>query len=72
MKFCKEEFKQGVKDNLKTLFRRSIEDATQVQLFQAVAFAVPYLQGILSGYDGMGYAEKLQKQGITARSVSAG
>ncbi|MBE5930332.1 MAG: glycogen/starch/alpha-glucan phosphorylase [Lachnospiraceae bacterium] len=40
MKFCKEEFKQGVKDNLKTLFRRSIEDATQVQLFQAVAFAV--------------------------------
>ncbi len=40
MKFCKEEFKQEVKDNLKTLFRRSIEDATQVQLFQAVAFAV--------------------------------
>ncbi len=40
MKFCKEEFKQEVKDNLKTLFRRSIEDATQVQLFQAVAFSV--------------------------------
>ena len=40
MTFCKEEFKQEVKDNLKTLFRRSIEDATQVQLFQAVAFAV--------------------------------
>ncbi len=40
MEFCKEEFKQEVKDNLKTLFRRSIEDATQVQLFQAVAFAV--------------------------------
>ncbi len=40
MKFCKEEFKQEVKDNLKTLFRRSIEDATQVQLFQAVAFAI--------------------------------
>ncbi len=40
MVFRKEEFKQEVKDNLKTLFRRSIEDATQVQLFQAVAFAV--------------------------------
>ncbi len=40
MTFIKEEFKQEVKDNLKTLFRRSIEDATQVQLFQAVAFAV--------------------------------
>ena len=40
MTFSKEEFKQEVKDNLKTLFRRSIEDATQVQLFQAVAFAV--------------------------------
>ncbi len=40
MEFRKEEFKQEVKDNLKTLFRRSIEDATQVQLFQAVAFAV--------------------------------
>ena len=40
MTFHKEEFKQKVKDNLKTLFRRSIEDATQVQLFQAVAFAV--------------------------------
>ena len=40
MTFHKEEFKQEVKDNLKTLFRRSIEDATQVQLFQAVAFAV--------------------------------
>ncbi len=40
MTFNKEEFKLEVKDNLKTLFRRSIEDATQVQLFQAVAFAV--------------------------------
>ena len=40
MIFNKEEFKLEVKDNLKTLFRRSIEDATQVQLFQAVAFAV--------------------------------
>ena len=40
MEFRKEEFKQEVKDNLKTLFRRSIKDATQVQLFQAVAFAV--------------------------------
>lgn len=40
MIFRKEEFKKEVTDNLKTLFRRSIDDATQVQLFQAVAFAV--------------------------------
>ncbi|MBQ8798587.1 MAG: glycogen/starch/alpha-glucan phosphorylase [Lachnospiraceae bacterium] len=40
MTFCKEEFKKEVTDNLKTLFRRSIEDASQVQLFQAVAYAV--------------------------------
>ncbi len=40
MTFCKEEFKKDVTDNLKVLFRRSIEDATQVQLFQAVAYAV--------------------------------
>ena len=40
MEFCKEEFKKEVTNNLKVLFRRSIEDASQVQLFQAVAFAV--------------------------------
>lgn len=40
MTFHKEEFKKEVTNNLKVLFRRSIEDASQVQLFQAVAFAV--------------------------------
>lgn len=35
----KEEFKQSVVDNLKVLFRRSVEDAEQGQLFQAVAYA---------------------------------
>lgn len=35
----KEEFKQSVVDNLKMLFRRSVEDADQQQLFQAVAYA---------------------------------
>jgi len=40
MTFSKEDFKKEVKNNLKVLFRRSIDDATQVQLFQAVAFAV--------------------------------
>ncbi|MCI8409325.1 MAG: glycogen/starch/alpha-glucan phosphorylase [Lachnospiraceae bacterium] len=35
----KEEFKQNVIDNLKVLFRRSVEDAEQGQLFQAVAYA---------------------------------
>ena len=35
----KEEFKQSVVDNLKMSFRRSVEDADQQQLFQAVAYA---------------------------------
>ena len=35
----KEEFKQNVVDNLKVLFRRSVEEADQQQLFQAVAYA---------------------------------
>ncbi len=35
----KEEFKQNVIDNLKVLFRRSVDDADQQQLFQAVAYA---------------------------------
>lgn len=40
MRFDKEHFKKEVTNNLRVLFRRSIEDATQVQLFQAVAFAL--------------------------------
>jgi len=40
VEFCKEEFKKEVTNNLKVLFRRSIDDASQVQLFQAVAYAV--------------------------------
>ena len=40
MEFCKEDFKKQVTNNLKVLFRRSIEDASKVQLFQAVAYAV--------------------------------
>lgn len=35
----KEEFKKSVEDNLKVLFRKSVSDATQQQLFQAVAYA---------------------------------
>jgi len=40
MAFNKEAFKKDVVYNLKALFRRSIDDATQVQMFQAVAFSV--------------------------------
>ncbi|MCR4802866.1 MAG: glycogen/starch/alpha-glucan phosphorylase [Lachnospiraceae bacterium] len=35
----KDDFKKSVEDNLKILFRRSVEDADQQQLFQAVAYA---------------------------------
>ena len=40
MEFNKEEFKSKVLDNLKVLFRRSVEDANDQQIFQAVAYAV--------------------------------
>lgn len=39
-KFDKEEFKKEVKNNVKTLFRKSVDEATQQQLFQAVSYAV--------------------------------
>ncbi len=39
LEISKEEFKKNVVDNLKVLFRRSVEDADQQQLFQAVAYA---------------------------------
>lgn len=38
--FKKEEFKKSVKDNVKTLYRRTIEEATPEQVFQAVSYAV--------------------------------
>jgi len=39
-KFDKEAFKKEVKNNVKTLFRKSVDEATQQQLFQAVSYAV--------------------------------
>ena len=38
--FDKETFKEMVKENVKTLYRRTIDEATQQQLFQAVSYAV--------------------------------
>ncbi len=38
--FEKEKFKQNVKDNVKTLYRKTIEEATKQQVFQAVCYAV--------------------------------
>ena len=40
MKFNKEEFKTTVKNNCKRLYRKTIEEATEQQRFQAVAYAV--------------------------------
>ena len=39
-KFKKEEFKKNVQDNVKTLYRRTIDEATPEQVFQAVSYAV--------------------------------
>ncbi len=39
-KFNKAEFKQAVIENVKNQFRKSIEEATQEQIFQAVSYAV--------------------------------
>ena len=38
--FKKETFKQSVKDNVKMLYRKTLEEATQEQVFQAVSLAV--------------------------------
>ncbi len=40
MKFEKEEFKQAVEDKVMALYRKSIEEATKQQLFQAVSHTV--------------------------------
>ena len=36
----KNEFKESVTDYMKVLFRKNVEEGTQQQLFQAVAYAV--------------------------------
>ena len=38
--FKKEAFKQSVKDNVKFLYRKTLEEATQEQVFQAVSYTV--------------------------------
>ena len=38
--FKKEAFKKSVKDNVKFLYRKTIEEATQKQIFQAVSYSV--------------------------------
>ncbi|MCR5232439.1 MAG: glycogen/starch/alpha-glucan phosphorylase [Lachnospiraceae bacterium] len=38
--FDKEAFKKVVKDNVKTLYRKTLEEATDQQIFQAVCYAV--------------------------------
>ena len=39
-RFEKESFKTEVKNNVRILYRRDIEEATPQQLFQAVSYAV--------------------------------
>ena len=38
--FDKETFKKEVKDNVRVLYRKNLEEATQLQIFNAVCFAV--------------------------------
>ena len=38
--FSKEEFKEEVRNNVKTLYRKTIEEATSQQIFQAISYAV--------------------------------
>ena len=40
IKFNKKEFQEQVRDNVKRLYRKTIEEATEQQRFQAVAYAV--------------------------------
>ena len=38
--FKKKAFKESVKENVKFLYRKKLEEATQEQLFQAVSYTV--------------------------------
>ena len=38
--FEKETFKETVRENIKTLYRKTIDEATPQQIFQAVSYAV--------------------------------
>lgn len=38
--FKKEAFKESVKENVKFLYRKTLEEATQEQIFQAVSYTV--------------------------------
>ena len=40
LEFNKEEFKKEVVENVKTLYRKTIDEATTQEVFQAVAYAV--------------------------------
>ncbi len=40
VKFNKKEFQQEIRDNVKRLYRKTVEEATEQQLFQAVSYAV--------------------------------
>ena len=39
-RFDKEAFKESVRENVKTLYRKTIDEATRQQLFQAVSYSV--------------------------------
>ena len=40
VKLDKAAFKKAIVDNVKSIYRKNIEDATKQQIFQAVAYAV--------------------------------
>ena len=40
VKFDKDEFKKSVADNLKVLYRKTVDEADKQQIFQAVSYSV--------------------------------
>lgn len=48
-RFDKKTFKKEVKNNVKSLYRKTVEEATPQQLFQAVSFAVK--EAIIDDWD---------------------
>ena len=47
--FKKEAFKKSVEDNVKFLYRKKLEEATQQQIFQAVSYTVRMLS-LITGW----------------------
>ena len=66
--FDKKAFIQSVRDNLKNLYRKTLEEADQQEIFQAVSFAVKGMSSMTDGLQHSRYlTRKIQRSCTTCR-----